>query len=202
MQARILQVVLGVALATSVQALGNLELRSQVPVRVHLDGEFVGETPLLLTNIQPGDHQVQAEDPTTGELKTYMFRSPVSATVSKTIEIPVSATPAPAPAPVVYTPAPQPVPVPQQVVYVPRPVPVPRPAPVCRPVPSYRTPAPRTVVYPTSTHKDSVQKAKVHTRNALLALTAATQVFTGNAKDRQHQRNLGLGLMALNEILR
>lgn len=190
-------------LATGAQALGNLELRAPSPVRVHLDGEYVGETPLLLTNIQPGDHRVQAEDPVTGELRTYLFHSPTHATVSKVLDLAVSS---PAPAPVV-APPPAPAPAPQQVVYLPQP----RPAPVARPVPSYRTvsTAPRTwtrsrgaVAYPTNPHGSQAQKAKVHTRNTLLGLTAATQIFTGNSRDRKRQRNVGLGLLALNEIFR
>jgi hypothetical protein len=189
-------------MAGSALALGNVELRSLTPARVLLDGQYIGETPIILSDVQAGDHQIQVENPSTGELKTYLFRSPANVTISKVIDasfaVPVQQVTT------VVQPAPQPV---QQVAVLPQPV----LSPVYRPTPSYRTvrySPPRTwnrgsVSYPTTTpHSSRRQKAKVHTRNALLGIVGATQIFGGNHRDRKRQRNVGLGLLALNEILR
>jgi hypothetical protein len=190
----------------SLRAGGHLELRAQEPTRIYVDGEFVGETPLTLANMQAGDYQVQAEDPATGELRTFLFHAPQVADVRKTIQVDVART-VTAPEPVVYQPPP--VTTTRQVVYT-------SPQPVYCPTPTYRRPSYRrprtwtrssTFVHPPTTtvrsgHRDQVQRAKVHTRNTLIGLTAASQVFTSNRRDRKRYRNVGLGLTLLNEIMR
>lgn len=189
--------------AASLQAGGHLELRAQTPTRVYVDGEYVGETPLTLANMQAGDYQIQAEDASTGELRTFLFHAPKVADVHKTIQVDLARNapmPAPEPAPVVYQPPAQT----RQVVYT-------SPQPVYCPTPSYRRPrtwySPTTVTHPPSrtyqsAHRNQRARAKVHTRNALIGLTAASQVFTGNKRNKKRYRNVGLGLTLLNEILR
>ena len=191
--------------ASAALAGGHLELRADTPTRIYVDGEFVGETPLTLANMQPGDYQVQAEDPATGELRTFLFHAPQVADVHKTIDVDVGrsvAQPVPVqePAPVVYQPPPTTT---RQVVYT-------SPRPVYCPTPSYRRP--RTWGTSTTvTHRPATtvrrprsqrERAKVHTRNTLIGLTAASQIFTKNKRDKNRFRNVGLGLTVLNEILR
>ena len=199
----LVSLILCTAGAASLHAGGHLELRAQAPTRIYVDGEFVGETPLTLAHMQAGDYQVQAEDPSTGELRTFLFHAPKVADVHKTIQVDVARSvtmPSPEPAPVVYQPPPQT----RQVVYT-------SPQPTYCPTPSYRRPrtwySPTTVSHPPSrtyrpTHRNQRQRAKVHTRNALIGLTTASQVFTKNRRDKKRYRNVGLGLTLLNEILR
>lgn len=183
--------------ASSAFAAGTLDVQADRPTRVYLDGEFVGETPLTLSDMQPGSYQIQAENPTSGELKTFVFHSPTRAHVRKTLDVSFVAA---APPQVVVAPPP---PV-KRVVYKPRPVACPTPVGY----PSYNTARVwgRTGVATTRTSYPAVrtqrEKAKVHTRNALLGATLASQTFTGNRRDRKRYRNVGLGLTLLNEILR
>ena len=180
-------------LATSALAGGVVEVRSTTPSRVFLSGEFVGDTPLRLSQLAPGDHEIQIEDGASGEVKTFFFHSPTSATVEKTIEADFGRTLLPAPAP-------QQAPVAvRRVVHVPA-----APARCATPrtwgTTTYRRVVPASGYY--GPHGSRQQRAKVHTRNTLGALTVASQVFTGNSRDRKRYRNVGLGLGFLNEILR
>lgn len=187
-------------LGSSALAGGTVDIQSSLAARVYLDGEYVGEAPLRLGQIAAGDHQIQVEDVSTGEVKTYMFHSPSRAHVQKTIHVDFAG-----PAVVAAPPPP-----PAQVVYVPPPRrPAPRPVVVSGPV--CTTPvASRSWAYRSARsappvvrgHPSRRAKAKVHTRNALLGATVASQVFTKSGRDRKRFRNVGLGLTVLNEILR
>lgn len=207
-----LGLLLAAAACSSLQAAGTLELQSPTPTRVYLDGDYVGETPLVLSQITAGEHQVQVEDPASGEIRTFLFHSPKSAHVHKVLDVSGGLAPVAVPVPA------EPVHDVRPVVYQPVPVPVSRPSKqVCR-VPPRRhrshtwgrraTP----VVYPQTPYVPSqpvsvqprsrVEKAKVHTRNTLFGLGLANQLLNKNDRDRNRFRNVGLGLAALNEILR
>jgi len=202
--------------AAPVLAEGTVDVQTRIAARVYLNGEYVGDAPLRLSGIVPGDHSLQIESPVSGEVKTYFFHSPDGAHVQKTLQIDFDeAAPEPEPEPVVV---PQPASA-TTVAYCPAPRGWGqrygyRPQPVRR-VRHVRRVHPATV---TSTvvgtppivagspafgrHGSQKQRAKVHTRNALLGLTAASQVFTKDRRDRKRFRNVGLGLTVLNEILR
>lgn len=159
----------------------NLDVRSDMSARVHLNDEVVGVTPIILKDIQPGSHRVSIEHPGTGELRTYSVLSPRSATVVKilwagfqpgTVAPPDAVSLAPAPMYSMRSGA---------------------PAPVAAPPPP---PAPPPQAQRSET------RGKTHTRNTLLGLTAASQIFGGKKRDRVRQRNVGGGLILLNEMIR
>lgn len=185
------------------RAEGTLDVVSSVPTRIYLDGEYVGEAPLRLSGIAAGDHQVQAESPTTGEVRTFRFHSPTNAHVEKRLDVDQGALAAPVPATVL---------VPRSDFRRVRTVTVAAPTCVVSPParvwaptrstwnsgPSYSSP----VVYAEAPYRTRRETAKVHTRNALLGATLASQVFTDNSRDRKRFRNVGLGLTVLNELFR
>lgn len=156
----------------------DLDIRSDRPSRVYLANQYLGDTPLLLRNLKPGNHQILIEDLSTRETRTYLIPSPEEVLVERVLDVRWSvAGGLPQPRPVAL--APVPVPVPAPVVVQP-----PAPSPV--PVPQER----------------AESLGKTRTRNVLLGATVMTQILTGNKRDRQHQRNVGLGAIGLNEILR
>jgi hypothetical protein len=174
-----------------VLALGTLEVRAPGGTRVYLGEELVGEAPLLLSRIPPGDHRVQIEDPTTGELRSFMFHAPASTDVIKVLEVdfpgPAAAVPS---TPEVMAEAP-------------------RPLVACPPVETevvVRGTSPLPVPgYPTAPYfpgNPRFGRAQVHTRNTLLGLLAANQLLNDHSRDRKRYRNVGLGLTVLNELLR
>ncbi len=134
------------------------------------------------------------------------------------------ALPASRPAPVVVVPARRPVVVapPPVVVHRPPPVVVHRPPPVIvhRPPPVVVAPPPVVcevpapppppvctipeivVPVPAPQPRTQVEKAKVHTRNTLLALGLANEALNDGGKDKVRVRNASLGLLVLNELLR
>lgn len=196
-------------------AAGSVDVRAEGPARIYLDGEYVGEAPLRLSGIAAGDHNIQAEDPTSGEVKTYFFHAPSGASVHKEILVGFGAG-------VTATPLGPPVVVPAQPTAVVQTVAAPAYCPPAwgrrrayhRPARVAYTPVAAPVAY-TSTQivaqpapvyaprrRSNRERAKVHTRNTLLGLTAASQIFGGSKKTRVRSRNIGLGLTLLNEILR
>ncbi len=182
--------------ASAASAEGTLDVVSSVATRIYLDGEYVGEAPLRLSGIAAGDHQVQAESPTTGEVRTFRFHSPTNAHVEKRLDVDQGALGAPVPAPAAVV-------VPRTSLRRVRTVAV--PAPTCVVSPPVRVVAPAyssPVVYTEAPIRTRREVAKVHTRNALLGATVASQVFTGNGRDRNRYRNVGLGLTLLNELFR
>ena len=179
------------ALVPSVRAEAKVEVRSDVPSRVYFDEELTGDTPLVLDNIPAGTHKIWIENAATGEIKVYAVLSPASVRVEKTVEA-------------TFQPSGTP---PRQVVVLPEER---APRVWTTSGPSYRVPRPVVYSTPVSTPvvvsstrtRSQKEKAKVHTRNTLLGLTAASQIFTGDKRDRKRYRNVGVGLTVLNEILR
>jgi hypothetical protein len=168
-------VLLALALVTGLRADGTVEVVSTPAANVYLDGELIGQSPLTASGIPPGSHEIGIENPSTGELKTYIFQSPKSISVAKRFEADFSAT-----ASTTIVPAPPP----QRVVWT---------STSTQPVVVSPAPPPR---------RSNVERAKTHTRNSLLGLTVASQVMAGNSRDRKRYRNVGLGLTLLNEVLR
>ncbi len=195
---------LALSLAQVSWAAGTLQLQAQTPTRIYLDSEFVGETPLVLSDLQPGSYRVQAEEGGKGELRTYMFHVPTRVNVTKVLDVTATAPVVTAPTqPVVYTNPPV-----KQVVYAPAPA-QPRPVVCATPRVNYTNPPRswgRTSTYrparANTRYRSKTERAKVHTRNAILGGLLANQTLTGNSRNRKRYRNVGLGLGLLNEIFR
>lgn len=165
-------------LAPPLQAGATVEILSQVPATIYVDGEYLGPAPMTLTNLAPGTHMVEAS--VAGERRTFQVVSPSMADVHRVLHVGGGAPAQPveyAPPPVVYQPAPAPAPV-QQVVYAPAPAPVvyAPPAPVCT------TP---TVLPPIARVRRSNRHVRV--RNTLLGLGAAALLF--KKVDRRSRRD-------------
>jgi hypothetical protein len=183
-------------LAAPVWAGATVEIVSQSPAGIYLDGEYLGPAPMTLTNLAPGLHTVEAS--MAGGRRSFKVVSPSMADVHRVLELdgaglvqpqPVSV---PAPAPVVQTVSYQdpcatacestqvvyqPAPV-RRVVYTPPPETVYLPpAPVCT-TPDVYSPAP---VYRRSNRH-------VRVRNTLLGLGAAAFLFK-KLDDRHDRRN-------------
>jgi hypothetical protein len=80
--------------------------------------------------------------------------------------------------------------------------PAPRTVVVHEPAPAPVLTTPPIVATSTGGHGSRVQKAKVHTRNTLLALTAANELRSRSDRGKKDARAVGFGLLALNELLR
>ncbi len=170
-------------LASPLTAGLNLDVRSDEPCKVYLGDEYLGDTPLILKDVVPGAHRVIFESVRTGERKEFAAYSPSVATTEKVLYakfLPHSVPPA---------------------------LETLQPAPVY--VPVARPPAPRrwetSTVQPVAISEPPPRKesrGKTHTRNTLLGLTAASQIMNQDKKDKVRQRNVGAGLIILNELFR
>lgn len=95
--------------AGSLRAGGVAHVTADLPSHVRYHGEFVGTTPLVLSQLPAGDHVVQLEEPRSGRVQRFRFRTTGSAAVEHRIQGRFGAGGAPvaAPAaPVVYQAAP------------------------------------------------------------------------------------------------
>lgn len=93
------------AIAVPARAEGVLEVDSNVPATVFMDGEALGDTPLKIVSDQPGEHEVRIEATGRRDVRHYRFLVPRVATVVRTMkfEFPQTEETAAAPA-AVYTP--------------------------------------------------------------------------------------------------
>jgi len=128
-------VTLGVLVAllmtpTAVVAGGTVQARANLPATVFLDGAIAGTTPLDLTRIAPGEHEVRMVCLATSEVRSYALTVPRRVSIKKELRAMFSPFgPPPAAVQVVEVVAPRPVVVatPPRVVYV-------TPAPVFGPL--------------------------------------------------------------------
>lgn len=180
----------------------TVEILSQTPAGIYLDGEYLGPAPMTLNGLAPGSYTVEAA--MAEGRRSFLVVSPSMADSHRVLDLDAGGLVAPAPAPqvapapavqtVVYQPAPVVVPAPAPVVY--------RPAPVYQPAPVVYRPAPvRTVVYappaPVCTTPQVFSPAPVvrrdnthvRVRNTLLGLGAAAFLFKklDDRHDRRHQ---------------
>lgn len=184
---------LALALASTAAADARVQVSADVPAEVRVNGEFVGNTPLRVTGLAPGLHRIDLRDPASGQGQSFQVRSPRTATVEKSLHGTFyTARRAPA---VTYSYAPAPV------VHLASPVVVPARPAYC-PTPAYTGYRSHGYGYGYGRHGSRRQRAKVHTRNGLLGFTAATHVIGGHRKGGRRLRNMGLGALLLNEVLR
>lgn len=179
-------------LAAPLWAGATVEIRSQSPAGIYLDGEYLGPAPMTLTELAPGAHTIEAS--MAGGRRSFQVVSPSMADIHRVLELDqgalVRAELASSPAAttvrtvayqdpcdsscesvqVEYQPAPATRVVyspPQRVVYTsPAPVYMP-PAPVCTTPTVFTTPAPRAVR----------SNRHVRVRNTLLGLGAAAFLY-------------------------
>ncbi len=64
-------------------ASGTLEVGSNLPARVYLDGEFVGNSPLVLEEVAGGEHTLRLEETVSNHAQVFPLLIPSRATVTR-----------------------------------------------------------------------------------------------------------------------
>jgi hypothetical protein len=100
MAPRICTLAMALALASSASADAVLHVTADEPARVSVDGKDIGPAPLTIRDMRPGRYELAVENTHTGQVKSYLVRSPRNARVERTYSVnfaePVQADPSPA----------------------------------------------------------------------------------------------------------
>jgi hypothetical protein len=195
MAPRSLTLALALALASGAGADAVLHFTTDEPSRISVDGEDIGPAPLTIRDMRPGRYEIAVENTHTGQVKSYLVRSPRSARVERNYTVNFA-------------------PPLQADASAPRPPPAPALEPALGgvAVPLAETPPPANAVLPPAAPgaipaadpavaaKMAKDRARARTRAAVIGVAVADALLVKKKRTKNRILGAALGVGVLNEV--